>query len=224
MLRCIEYMIEHCLIAATVVVTTRSLFDKRVLHCTHHSPSLTLLSLYLLQLWMKATPGGLILEVVALRDIQPGEELYMDYGHDWEEAWNKHVQEWKPVKGAFDYVYPEEMDETAPLRTVKEQETDPYPSNLMTVCSTPDESRKKYHIVEWYERYEFPFRMAVCHIINRKVDEHGDLVYDVMLDWDGNGYKNVPKKDQYVDLNVPRRAIRFVDKPNLSDQRKFVLV
>lgn len=161
-----------------------------------------------------------------MRDLVKGEELFMDYGKDWQEAWNKHVQEWKPVEGASDYVYPAEMDETLPLRTVKEQESDPYPSNLMTVCNTPDEYRKKSNVVEWYERdddrYEFPFRMVRCHILERKEDKHGDLYYHVQLDWKNIDYDpNVPKEKRYIDLYVPRRAIRFVDKPDMSDQRTY---
>lgn len=179
----------------------------------------------MIKLWETATPGGLILEVVALRDILPGEELLMNYGKDWENAWKKHVKTWKPVEGASQYVYPAEMDETAALRTVEEQKTDPYPRNLMTVCNTPDQKRKKRNVVEWYERYEFPFRMEVCHILERKEDEHGDFVYKVMLDWEGYEYdESVPEKERYMDLNVPRRAIRFVDKPNMSDQREFAIM
>ena len=42
-------------------------------------------------------PGrGLAFEVAALRDIQPGEEVFIDYGVDWENAWNEHVKNWKP--------------------------------------------------------------------------------------------------------------------------------
>lgn len=159
--------------------------------------------------------------MIALRDIQPGEELFMSYGKDWEEAWNKHVKEWKPVEGASKYVYPAEMDETAPLKTVEEQKSDPYPANLMTVCQTPDTEREESNTVEWYEVKEFPFHMVVCHILERKEDEHGDLIYDVMLDWKGYEYdESVPQDKRYMDFNVPRKAIRFVDKPNTSDQRK----
>ena len=180
------------------------------------------LQLSLDELWTAATPGGLILEVVALRDIQPGEELFLNYGKEWEAAWNRHVQTWKPVKGASEYVYPASMDETAPLRTVEELKTNPYPSNLMTVCETPDETRSESRIVKWYPKYEFPFRMVVCHVLERTENKHGDDVYKVMLDWDGIEYdESIPEQKRYIDYNVPRKAIRFVDKPNQSDQRKY---
>lgn len=50
---------------------------------------------------LKERPGrGLTLEVVALRDIEQGEEVLIDYGKDWEDAWIKHTQEWKNDPGA----------------------------------------------------------------------------------------------------------------------------
>jgi hypothetical protein len=36
------------------------------------------------------------MEIVALRDIYPGEEVYMDYGEAWENAWEKHVANYRP--------------------------------------------------------------------------------------------------------------------------------
>ena len=54
--------------------------------------------------WRKMTldeigkqPGrGLSMEIVALRDIEPGEEVFMDYGVEWEDAWEIHEATWKP--------------------------------------------------------------------------------------------------------------------------------
>jgi len=38
---------------------------------------------------------GLSMEIVALRDIQLGEEVFIDYGEEWEDAWEEHVAKWK---------------------------------------------------------------------------------------------------------------------------------
>mmetsp|Transcript_9625 Transcript_9625/g.23376 ORF Transcript_9625/g.23376 Transcript_9625/m.23376 type:complete len:770 (-) Transcript_9625:48-2357(-) len=51
----------------------------------------------------------LAMEIVATRDIQPGDEVFMDYGLEWEQAWLKHLEEWKPptfgseVSHAYDF-------------------------------------------------------------------------------------------------------------------------
>jgi hypothetical protein len=31
------------------------------------------------------------MELIALRDIQSGEEIFLDYGNEWEEAWKEHI-------------------------------------------------------------------------------------------------------------------------------------
>ena len=38
----------------------------------------------------------LMFEYVALRDIHEGEEVLVNYGDEWEEAWRDHVEEWEP--------------------------------------------------------------------------------------------------------------------------------
>lgn len=39
---------------------------------------------------------GLAFEIVAIRDIAPGEEVFIDYGPEWEEAWARHAASWFP--------------------------------------------------------------------------------------------------------------------------------
>jgi len=77
---------------------------------------------------------GLSFDYIALRDIQEGEEILMDYGPAWEAAWKKHVEEWKPLEGADEYVHSTEWPKDEPLRTIKELEHNPYPDNLETMC------------------------------------------------------------------------------------------
>jgi hypothetical protein len=77
------------------------------------------------------------IDYVATRDIQEGEELFLDYGDDWEEAWQEHVANWKPTED--DIAYRSAMQwnlENAqePIRSVKEQKADPYPENLRIRC------------------------------------------------------------------------------------------
>ena len=59
-----------------------------------------------------AEPGrGLAFEIVALRDIELGEEVYMDYGPDWEEAWAQHVANWKAPPPIDQYITAKEANE-----------------------------------------------------------------------------------------------------------------
>lgn len=46
----------------------------------------------------KKTFRGLSMDIVALHNIVPGEEIFMDYGVEWENAWQKHVKEWKVME------------------------------------------------------------------------------------------------------------------------------
>ncbi|KAL3905068.1 MAG: hypothetical protein SGILL_009826, partial [Bacillariaceae sp.] len=78
----------------------------------------------------------LLLELIALRDIVQGEEILLDYGDDWARAWHKHVEAWEePDEDEF--VIPSNVMNARKLpilRTVKEQQTNPYPENLFTTC------------------------------------------------------------------------------------------
>ena len=38
---------------------------------------------------------GMVMEVVATEDIQPGDEVLIDYGPEWANAWEAHTEEWK---------------------------------------------------------------------------------------------------------------------------------
>lgn len=39
--------------------------------------------------------AGLMMEFYALRDINPGEDILLDYGNSWQTAWNEHVDAWE---------------------------------------------------------------------------------------------------------------------------------
>ncbi|KAL3799289.1 hypothetical protein HJC23_013014 [Cyclotella cryptica] len=99
--------------------------------------------------------SGLMLEFVALRDIQPGEEVLINYGKRWQEAWDEHMKQWEPIppekdhnnltlwtdetsanRGKAGYVRAEVFNEdlTSPIRTVEEQKQEPYPHSVDIQC------------------------------------------------------------------------------------------
>lgn len=43
----------------------------------------------------------MVMDVVATRDIQPDEEVFIDYGEEWDAAWEEHVRNWRsPCHGS----------------------------------------------------------------------------------------------------------------------------
>ena len=185
-------------------------------------------SLTLDQFWKMQYPGALILDVVALRDIREGEEIFFDYGAEWEAAWINHVKEWKPYapenNNKYQYAYPwDEMnnhnDPIKPYRTVSEQESNPYANNLMTVCDTTNWSDERDERVKWQPSRHWPEELAVCNILSRTYNATtATYLYEVNL-WpndDHSGKEGTPVV--YVDYDVPHTAIRFVDRPFHSDQ------
>jgi hypothetical protein len=183
------------------------------------------------EFWKNVNPGSLVLEVVASRDLVAGEELFLDYGPEWEAAWEQHVAKWEPLPNAQSYVYPEDMDETEVLRTVKEQESEPYPKNLITMCLTPEWDRKKNKHVEWYQpEWDWAQGLVFCNILDRQTGDDGNDIYTVSLNFfdvdvseplveEEIAYDpNVPMEELFIDTGVPRRAIRWIEKPYLDDE------
>lgn len=86
----------------------------------------------------------LLLDFVATKDILPGEEVFLDYGKPWQTAWEKYVENWSPPADSENWVSADDMNKVADekyqvLRTMEEQQTDPYPSSTLrrgaiTIC------------------------------------------------------------------------------------------
>ena len=87
--------------------------------------------------------GKPMLEFVALRDIMKDEEIVIDYGKDWEEAWRSHVKAWSPKPEHETYVSAADYLKSGAfnIRTTEEQKEDPYPDNLLTVCLFPTKKK-----------------------------------------------------------------------------------
>lgn len=85
-----------------------------------------------------ASPG-LFMDLVATRDIQPGDEIFLDYGDEWVAAWDDHVEAWedKEYHHSPDYQSARDWNKEngqVMLRTSKEQEEEPYPSHMELRC------------------------------------------------------------------------------------------
>jgi hypothetical protein len=66
-----------------------------------------------------STAAGLVMDLVALRDIAEGEEILLDYGRDWEQAWQSHVAQWKPPPRASRYQPAHILERQSVIRTME---------------------------------------------------------------------------------------------------------
>eukprot|EP00986_Skeletonema_menzelii_P007120 scaffold2761_cov137-Skeletonema_menzelii.AAC.1 len=126
------------------VANVKLQWSERLMNSTTTSNNFDLRSLTPSQLWDQSTRlEGLILELVALRDIQPDEEILLDYGSIWSEAWKEHSDQYPDsiLKLADDHTLEKEFspayimdDAVTNLRTAEEQAQFPYPENVFTAC------------------------------------------------------------------------------------------
>jgi SET domain len=123
---------------------------------------------------------GLSFDFIALRNIRKGEEITMDYGDEWEEAWKEHVKHWAPPEDVEEYVHSRHY--IIPyLRTLGELETDPYPTNLHTMCNPS--FRQDGNGRHAYQKSTQKSNDRVhCSVLKREMSERlGTNVYQVEL-------------------------------------------
>lgn len=167
--------------------------------------------------WFKKEDGSrLAMEVIALRDIEPGEEILLDYGDDWEEAWQSHKTKWRPLKKSIKYKSAYEMNQqNETLKTVFEEIEKPYASNLVLGF------REEYnHTGPWKNTNKtgtdnFFFNeglsdMTNCEILRRE-ELNGQTLYAAVLADKNNTNKNVLLE------HLPREAFQFYDAPYTTD-------
>lgn len=176
----------------------------------------------------------LLMELVAIQDINEDEELYLDYGRAWEEAWYQHTQAWK----ASDFHYTPSYvvdDAVRNLRNQQEQKDHEYASNVFTSCfyrySDRDESEKslsqsvkadKINSFQWKLTkglYDLK-NLRPCEVLRRVEDKQGRSAYAVrMLNRPGLAKEEIiPKGALHIVTHIPRQAIRFSDKAGTTDQ------
>jgi hypothetical protein len=169
----------------------------------------------------------LAFELVALRDIHPGEEIYLDYGEEWEQAWQEHLVKWQQhVKDHRDdlanYTSARQLnaDKRSRLYTEFDQiESPKYPRNVEIKCEKSFldnddwEEFAENNTIDDYLRSHRD-ELLPCEIMRvERID--GQLRYTVVM-------KEADPDDDSLLINhleehLPRQAIRFVDKPYTSD-------
>lgn len=187
---------------------------------------------------MNYQPIGVVMEIVALQDIEEGEEITIDYGSSWKEAWQKHTErfEKKVADGEIESVWPTRASdlnvllESEPIRTQDEQEVDPYPEGVIVKAfAITDEEEEDdeeedddgdgteadpFHFFELADRTLYTGTQLVEPIILKREDpqeEDGEYTYLIKYpDVAGGGFVYMS--------GVPQHAFMFVDEPNTGDQ------
>jgi len=161
--------------------------------------------------------AGLVMEFIATRDISEGEEIFIDYGNSWEDAWMNHVDNWNPANNAEDHVPVELLNKEDEIMTLEEQKSKPYPQNALLLCILPKDlisnvDQNKTNEVDWYETFytlntiEYSEK---CSIFERyQSPDTNETLYKAAI----------PKEVNILVNNLPRRAIQFVDRPYTANQ------
>ncbi|GAX14185.1 hypothetical protein FisN_20Hh193 [Fistulifera solaris] len=168
----------------------------------------------------------LYMDIVATRDIQPGEEIFFDYGEAWQSAWDQHVAKFESVKHQYSSDYQSARDwntenHDAILRTEEEQQTDPYPSHFELKCivreGPPD------LVAAIWNQENVPAKP--CRIIGRGETENGDVRYkvvykDIRTSQD-DASKQTIRSVKQLKWSEPkwlhRVALRFMDRAYTND-------
>jgi len=161
---------------------------------------------------------GLMMEVVASRAIEPGEEVFIDYGSEWQEAFERHSKSWKVISGddaQYRSATAINARDNGPVSTTSETEDDSYPDNVETFCYAGvvdwDEVNDG-EVIDWTEPsdrdWQVKDRPVRCDVMSNKEDIYSVIAY--MGDEDND-------KEVTID-NMPRNAITYVDAVYSTDQ------
>ena len=157
--------------------------------------------------FLKGTVGvGLSIDFVATRDIHPGEEVFLDYGPEWEAAWEEHAGGWSPPPGSEGYVPASVLGE--PLRTLDEQSSKPYPENIVFYCHYGYHPGDPEGSFQWEDKWMYE-RLCPCHIVSR-------LTRDADGDETAYYYTAVMLTSDQVDADmIPNFILRYHDEDDV---------
>jgi hypothetical protein len=184
---------------------------------------------------------GLSLEIVATRDIHPGEEVFIDYGEEWEAAWDQHVQGFTLSPQDKDHVTTVERNKLVYLKTREELEDDPLSKKFELTCiywmeeGEEADSGLRYDAEEWIsdgsmyveesEYYHSSGWEWPCEVIARNDTDNSYTVeiFERILPtlWGAHGMSRILK-------NYPRSSMHYMPAEYSSDQhlegafRKFI--
>eukprot|EP00580_Thalassiosira_gravida_P019941 CAMPEP_0201659588 /NCGR_PEP_ID=MMETSP0494-20130426/2379_1 /ASSEMBLY_ACC=CAM_ASM_000839 /TAXON_ID=420259 /ORGANISM="Thalassiosira gravida, Strain GMp14c1" /LENGTH=617 /DNA_ID=CAMNT_0048137145 /DNA_START=150 /DNA_END=2003 /DNA_ORIENTATION=+ len=186
----------------------------------------------------------IMLELVATRPIEKGEEIVLDYGEDWAKAWNDHVEVWQPKEEDIWQLSSEKMNADEKfliIRTQQEQQSNPYPVDVFTSCFyqysefAEDEApaapnpHPLQSVAKWKQGMIASRNLRPCIVVKReevatnsnddpKTDQSYQYTVHVVNRPTLDEAERIPKGHMHFVTHVPRSAIIFSDKLYTSDQ------
>jgi len=177
--------------------------------------------------------SGLSFDVIATRNIKPGEEVFIDYGISWENAWKEHISSWNPPKLRSKYSSFEsitELTKNKNIRTLVEQSENSYSKNIHTACfyfhdqtkpklpgnwkELSDENLLQNYSVSYHDFALATWRLQKdksCQILFREVEDD-NTTYTVLFS------ESDDSVDTLIVTNYPEKHIALNMKPYSSDQ------
>jgi hypothetical protein len=158
--------------------------------------------------------AGMVMELVALRNIKMGEEVTINYGESWVSSWNQHVLQWNITTeqrhNPKQIIKKLNNEKNKPFRTLKEQVDNPYPHCVRTACYSNEQVSGNYQ----YGRINSVEHLLFCDIIER-FRAHNRYWYIAKME-----------KSQVIDdeieesaivIDIPHDAIIFVPDKYCTD-------
>jgi SET domain len=186
--------------------------------------------------WGKHNTRPIVMELVATRDIKEGEEILIDYGDDWAEAWATYKADWiKQTQGAkwpLKALDVRHMYQTHPYPAKIAKDQQPYPPGVITACyletvddlpdGQPKENAAGQKLVQWlapatYSDYA-GVNMAICDVVDRQDYTSTTTNGTVVVSYNYTVLARTKDSDKLLEVRkVPHAAITLVDRPYTSD-------
>jgi hypothetical protein len=160
--------------------------------------------------WADKDHAGLAFDYVAIRDIQQDEEVLIDYGNEWQEAWDKHVAEWKPPRNAASYQPAFELDSDLGLvLKTEDEESYEHVDHLTLLC------HEAYRVMSGLEaNYWNEDKLYTCRVVDRFPSDSGQWLYmaEIYEETDDAEDETCSNILSEVMFAVPRDAFCFEDR------------
>jgi hypothetical protein len=165
------------------------------------------------------------MEFYALRDIEPGEEVFLDYGDSWDREWNRHVQDWESPLYQFSYDSTlQDLDSISSHSKARcWVDEDALDSLSIDSDNEDDEEGEEDRAVIWKNPLtRYIDDSYACYILEVESDSEEDI---------DTAQSNLHKDTQYYRIeilneshsgvhvrHVPRNASAMVENPYTSNQ------